>query len=99
MRDETRTKANGKNSTNKNPTINQKAMSFNFIEDIYRKLLVPNGGCYRQIDVRMSNCINSGITKDLFPYPNQLFLPQPSPCLHIQLWNGESFGDGFVEVR
>nr|QYS25845.1 ADP-glucose 1-phosphatase III [Fritillaria thunbergii] len=59
---------------------------------------VPIGGCYRLIDIPMSNCINSGI--------NKIFVTSQynsaSLNRHIyrtyNLGNGVNFGDGFVEV-
>ncbi|KAK0582157.1 hypothetical protein LWI29_022163 [Acer saccharum] len=62
------------------------------------KPAVPIGGCYRLIDVPMSNCINSGINKIfiLTQFNSQ------SLNRHIartyNLGNGVNFGDGFVEV-
>ncbi|XVE77375.1 hypothetical protein DITRI_Ditri13aG0057300 [Diplodiscus trichospermus] len=62
------------------------------------KPAVPIGGCYRLIDVPMSNCINSGINKI---YVLTQFNSQ-SLNRHIartyNLGNGVNFGDGFVEV-
>ncbi|XP_044491322.1 glucose-1-phosphate adenylyltransferase large subunit 1-like isoform X2 [Mangifera indica] len=62
------------------------------------KPAVPIGGCYRLIDVPMSNCINSGINKI---YILTQFNSQ-SLNRHIartyNLGNGVHFGDGFVEV-
>ncbi|KAH7578151.1 hypothetical protein JRO89_XS01G0346500 [Xanthoceras sorbifolium] len=62
------------------------------------KPAVPIGGCYRLIDVPMSNCINSGINKI---YILTQFNSQ-SLNRHIartyNLGNGVNFGDGFVEV-
>lgn len=59
---------------------------------------VPVGGCYRLIDIPMSNCINSGI--------NKIFIMtqfnSASLNRHIyrtyNLGNGLNFGNGFVEV-
>ncbi|ONK82094.1 uncharacterized protein A4U43_C01F36050 [Asparagus officinalis] len=59
---------------------------------------VPIGGCYRLIDIPMSNCINSGI--------NKIFIMtqfnSASLNRHISrtynLGNGVSFANGFVEV-
>lgn len=61
------------------------------------KPAVPIGGCYRLIDVPMSNCINSGI--------NKIFIltqfNSASLNRHIartySFGNGVNFGDGFVE--
>ncbi|CAD5166896.1 unnamed protein product [Musa acuminata subsp. malaccensis] len=58
---------------------------------------VPIGGCYRLIDIPMSNCINSGI--------NKIFIMtqfnSASLNRHISrtynFGNGINFGDGFVE--
>lgn len=62
------------------------------------KPAVPIGGCYRLIDVPMSNCINSGINKI---YVLTQFNSQ-SLNRHLartyNLGNGVNFGDGFVEV-
>ncbi|PIA52737.1 hypothetical protein AQUCO_01000538v1 [Aquilegia coerulea] len=62
------------------------------------KPAVPIGGCYRLIDIPMSNCINSGI--------NKIFIltqfNSASLNRHIartyNFGNGVNFGDGFVEV-
>ncbi|KAM7475018.1 hypothetical protein LguiB_022261 [Lonicera macranthoides] len=58
---------------------------------------VPVGGCYRLIDIPMSNCINSGI--------NRIFVltqfNSASLNRHIAstyFGNSVNFGDGFVEV-
>lgn len=58
---------------------------------------VPVGGCYRLIDIPMSNCINSGI--------NKIFILTQfnSASLNRHIYrtyhgNGINFGDGFVEV-
>ncbi|XP_058076832.1 glucose-1-phosphate adenylyltransferase large subunit 1-like [Magnolia sinica] len=62
------------------------------------KPAVPIGGCYRLIDVPMSNCINSGINKI---YILTQFNSQ-SLNRHLartyDFGNGVNFGDGFVEV-
>ncbi|OVA13492.1 Nucleotidyl transferase [Macleaya cordata] len=62
------------------------------------KPAVPIGGCYRLIDVPMSNCINSGINKI---YVLTQFNSQ-SLNRHLaqtyNMGNGVNFGDGFVEV-
>lgn len=62
------------------------------------KPAVPIGGCYRLIDIPMSNCINSSI--------NKIFIltqfNSASLNRHIartyNFGNGVNFGDGFVEV-
>ncbi|KAJ4966280.1 hypothetical protein NE237_018129 [Protea cynaroides] len=62
------------------------------------KPAVPMGGCYRLIDVPMSNCINSGISK-IF-----ILTQFNSASLHRHIsrtYNFGSvvnFGDGFVEI-
>ncbi|KAJ8450915.1 hypothetical protein Cgig2_032540 [Carnegiea gigantea] len=58
---------------------------------------VPVGGCYRLIDIPMSNCINSGIGK-IF-----ILTQFNSASLNRHIYrtyhgNGINFGDGFVEV-
>ncbi|GKU98380.1 hypothetical protein SLEP1_g11391 [Rubroshorea leprosula] len=62
------------------------------------KPAVPIGGCYRLIDVPMSNCINSGINKI---YILTQFNSQ-SLNRHIartyNFGNNVNFGDGYVEV-
>ncbi|KAK9149557.1 hypothetical protein Scep_008314 [Stephania cephalantha] len=62
------------------------------------KPAVPIGGCYRLIDVPMSNCINSGINK-IFVLTQ---FNSASLNRHIarayNFGNGVNFGDGFVEV-
>ncbi|KAG9449697.1 hypothetical protein H6P81_009662 [Aristolochia fimbriata] len=59
---------------------------------------VPIGGCYRLIDIPMSNCINSGINK-IFVLTQ---FNSASLNRHIArtytFGNGVNFGDGFVEV-
>ncbi|KAF3969090.1 hypothetical protein CMV_007091 [Castanea mollissima] len=58
---------------------------------------VPVGGCYRLIDIPMSNCINSGINKIcVLTQFNSASLNR-----HISrtyFGNNINFGDGFVEV-
>ncbi|KAK7284495.1 hypothetical protein RJT34_19241 [Clitoria ternatea] len=62
------------------------------------KPAVPFGGCYRLVDIPMSNCINSGINKI---YVLTQFNSQ-SLNRHIartyNLGGGINFGGGFVEV-
>lgn len=59
---------------------------------------VPIGGAYRLIDVPMSNCINSGITKMyILTQFNSASLNRH--LAKTYLGNGATFGDGFVEVR
>ncbi|KAL5995922.1 Clathrin assembly protein complex 2 beta large chain [Asimina triloba] len=63
------------------------------------KPAVPIGGAYRLIDVPMSNCINSGISKVyILTQFNSASLNR-----HISraysIGNGVNFGDGFVERK
>ncbi|CAL9084597.1 unnamed protein product [Musa textilis] len=53
---------------------------------------VPAGGCYRLIDIPMSNCINSGI--------NKIFIMTQfnSASLNRHIYRTFNFVDGFVEV-
>ncbi|CAK9146121.1 unnamed protein product [Ilex paraguariensis] len=37
--------------------------------------------------------------EEFYPYPVQLFLPQPSPSCTYNFGNGVSFGDGFVKSK
>ncbi|GAQ84835.1 GDP-mannose pyrophosphorylase/mannose-1-phosphate guanylyltransferase [Klebsormidium nitens] len=61
------------------------------------KPAVPIGGAYRLIDVPMSNCINSGITKMyILTQFNSASLNRH--LAKTYLGNGATFGDGFVEV-
>uniref|UniRef100_A0A7C8YJ33 Glucose-1-phosphate adenylyltransferase n=1 Tax=Opuntia streptacantha TaxID=393608 RepID=A0A7C8YJ33_OPUST len=58
---------------------------------------VPVGGCYRLVDIPMSNCINSGINKIC------ILTQYNSASLNRHIYrtyhgNGNKFGDGFVEV-
>ncbi|KAA8536089.1 hypothetical protein F0562_028567 [Nyssa sinensis] len=58
---------------------------------------VPVGGCYRLIDIPMSNCINSGINKIyVLTQFNSAFLNRH--IARTYFGNGVNFGDGFVEV-
>ncbi|KAL9385194.1 hypothetical protein Peur_022204 [Populus x canadensis] len=62
------------------------------------KPAVPIGGCYRLIDVPMSNCINSGINKIyILTQFNSQSLNRHIARTYNQ-GNGVDFGDGFVEV-
>ncbi|KAK9129824.1 hypothetical protein Sjap_010311 [Stephania japonica] len=62
------------------------------------KPAVPIGGCYRLIDVPMSNCINSGINKIfiLTQFNSASLNRHIARCYNFG--NGVNFGDGFVEV-
>ncbi|PHU10628.1 Glucose-1-phosphate adenylyltransferase large subunit, chloroplastic/amyloplastic [Capsicum chinense] len=58
---------------------------------------VPVGGCYKLIDIPMSNCINSGINK-VFVLTQYNSAPLNRHIAQTYFGNGVSFGDGFVEV-
>ncbi|KAL7156623.1 hypothetical protein ABFS83_02G021600 [Erythranthe nasuta] len=58
---------------------------------------VPIGGCYRLIDVPMSNCINSGINK-IFVLTQFNSASLNRHICRTYTGNGVSFGDGYVEV-
>ncbi|GER50352.1 glucose-1-phosphate adenylyltransferase [Striga asiatica] len=58
---------------------------------------VPIGGCYRLIDIPMSNCINSGINK-IFVLTQFNSASLNRHISRTYTGNGLSFGDGYVEV-
>nr|ACW82825.1 ADP-glucose pyrophosphorylase large subunit L1 isoform [Lens culinaris] len=58
---------------------------------------VPVGGCYRLIDIPMSNCINSGINK-IFVLTQFNSASLNRHIARTYFGNGVNFGDGFVEV-
>ncbi|XP_044491094.1 glucose-1-phosphate adenylyltransferase large subunit 1-like [Mangifera indica] len=58
---------------------------------------VPVGGCYRLIDIPMSNCINSGINK-IFVLTQFNSASLNRHLARTYFGNGVTFGDGFVEV-
>ena len=60
---------------------------------------VPIGGCYRLIDIPMSNCINSGINKIFVMTQFNSFSLNRHLSRAYNFGNGVNFGDGFVEVR
>ncbi|XP_059633454.1 glucose-1-phosphate adenylyltransferase large subunit 1-like isoform X2 [Cornus florida] len=62
------------------------------------KPAVPIGGCYRLIDVPMSNCINSGIRKIFILTQFNSFSLNRHLARTYNFGNGMNFGDGFVEV-
>ncbi|KAG6591303.1 Glucose-1-phosphate adenylyltransferase large subunit, chloroplastic/amyloplastic [Cucurbita argyrosperma subsp. argyrosperma] len=62
------------------------------------KPAVPIGGCYRLIDVPMSNCINSGIEKIFVLTQFNSFSLNRHLARIYNFGNGVNFGDGFVEV-
>lgn len=59
---------------------------------------VPIGGCYRLIDIPMSNCINSGIRKIFILTQFNSFSLNRHLSRTYSFGNGMNFGDGFVEV-
>ncbi|KAJ4849905.1 Glucose-1-phosphate adenylyltransferase large subunit 1 [Turnera subulata] len=58
---------------------------------------VPVGGCYRLIDIPMSNCINCGINK-IFVLTQFNSASLNRHLARTYFGNGINFGDGFVEV-
>ncbi|KAI5415676.1 Pyrophosphate-energized vacuolar membrane proton pump 1 [Lathyrus oleraceus] len=58
---------------------------------------VPVGGCYRLIDIPMSNCINSGINK-VFVLTQFNSASLNRHISRTYFGNGINFGDGYVEV-
>ncbi|KOM42331.1 hypothetical protein LR48_Vigan04g252900 [Vigna angularis] len=58
---------------------------------------VPVGGCYRLIDIPMSNCINSGINK-IFVLTQFNSASLNRHIARTYFGNGINFGDGTVEV-
>ncbi|KAA8537592.1 hypothetical protein F0562_027200 [Nyssa sinensis] len=62
------------------------------------KPAVPIGGCYRLIDVPMSNCINSGIRNIFILTQFNSFSLNRHLARTYNFGNGMNFGDGFVEV-
>ncbi|KAM0028869.1 putative glucose-1-phosphate adenylyltransferase [Helianthus debilis subsp. tardiflorus] len=58
---------------------------------------VPVGGCYRLIDIPMSNCINSSINK-IFVLTQFNSASLNRHISRTYFGNGVNFGDGFVEV-
>lgn len=61
-------------------------------------LQVPVGGCYRMIDIPMSNCINSCINK-IFVLTQFNSASLNRHLARTYFGNGINFGDGFVEVN
>ncbi|WVZ20493.1 hypothetical protein V8G54_007815 [Vigna mungo] len=61
------------------------------------KPAVPIGGCYRLIDIPMSNCINSGIRKIFILTQFNSFSLNRHLSRTYSFGNGMNFGDGFVE--
>jgi hypothetical protein len=68
-----------------------------FKHAVHGILQVPLGGCYRLIDIPMSNCINSGINK-IFVLTQFNSTSLNRHLARTYFGNGIIFGDGFVEV-
>lgn len=62
------------------------------------KPAVPIGGCYRLIDIPMSNCINSGIRKIFILTQFNSFSLNRHLSRSYNFGNVSTFGEGFVEV-
>ncbi|KAG4953425.1 hypothetical protein AAZX31_14G070600 [Glycine max] len=62
------------------------------------KQAVPIAGCYRLIDIPMSNCINSGIRKVYVLTQFNSFSLNGHLSRTYNFGNGVNFGGGFVEV-
>lgn len=62
------------------------------------KPAVPIGGCYRLIDIPMSNCINSGIRKIFILTQYNSFSLNRHLSRAYNFGNVSTFGEGFVEV-
>ncbi|KAA8526506.1 hypothetical protein F0562_008291 [Nyssa sinensis] len=62
------------------------------------KPAVPIGGCYRPIEVPLSNCINSGIRKIFILTQFNSFSLNRHLARTYNFGNGMNFSDGFVEV-
>ncbi|KAK7321769.1 hypothetical protein VNO77_32695 [Canavalia gladiata] len=62
------------------------------------KPAVPIGGCYRLVDISLSNCINSGIRKVYVLTQYNSFSLNGHLSRTYNFGNGVNFGDGFVEV-
>ncbi|XP_020231417.2 glucose-1-phosphate adenylyltransferase large subunit 1 [Cajanus cajan] len=62
------------------------------------KPAVPLGGCYRLIDIPMSNCINSGIRKVYVLTQYNSFSLNGHLSRTYNFETGVNFGDGFMEV-
>ena len=60
---------------------------------------VPIGGCYRLIDIPMSNCINSGINKIFVMTQFNSASLNRHLARTYNFGNGINFVDGFVEVQ
>ncbi|KAL5153279.1 Glucose-1-phosphate adenylyltransferase large subunit 2, chloroplastic [Glycine soja] len=62
------------------------------------KQAVPIAGCYRLIDIPMSNCINSGIRKVYVLTQFNSFYLNGHLSRTYNFGNGVNFGGGFAEV-
>ncbi|XP_027368181.1 glucose-1-phosphate adenylyltransferase large subunit 1-like [Abrus precatorius] len=65
---------------------------------IRAKPAVPIGGCYRLVDIPMSNCINSGIRKVYVLTQYNSFSLNAHLSRTYNFGNGVNFGDGFMEI-
>ncbi|KAG4915602.1 hypothetical protein JHK87_053159 [Glycine soja] len=61
------------------------------------KQVVPIAGCYRIIDIPMSNCIKNGIRKVYVLTQFNFFYLNGHLCRSYNFGNGVNFGGGFVE--
>ncbi|KAG4927463.1 hypothetical protein JHK85_053949 [Glycine max] len=61
------------------------------------KQVVPIAGCYRIIDIPMSNCIKNGIRKVYVLTQFNSFYLNGHLCRSYNFGNGVNFGGGFVE--
>lgn len=84
-------------------TLNPKLLEFLLLVVVVMVLhamcfQVPVGGCYRLIDIPMSNCINSGINK-IFVLTQFNSASLNRHIARTYFGNDINFGDGIVEVR
>ncbi|KAI3498316.1 hypothetical protein L1887_34088 [Cichorium endivia] len=88
-----------KNTRTQNRKIKKVGVTHSVLKSpIDEELLVPIGGCYRLIDVQMSNCISSGIRKIFILTQFNSFSLNRHLARTYNFGNGMSFGAGFVEV-
>lgn len=73
-------------------------MPYLFDDPFWLDPQVPIGGCYRLIDIPMSNCINSGIRKIFILTQFNSFSLNRHLSRTYNFDNGIHFADGFVEV-
>lgn len=65
---------------------------------VWYDVQVPIGGCHKLIDIPMSNCINSGISK-IFVLTQFNSASLNRHISRTYTGNGVNFGHGFVEVK